>query len=326
MVFCCIVFVFTAVSLPTKMIYAQEITLYWASFLPKNHPETVDIQKYYIDRVNERAKGQLVIKYRGGPEVMAPPDLGTAVKNGVVDLCTTTVGYYEAIVPGVGGLMLTELTPDEEQRPGGANNYIIKLHRDHGLVFLGRAAAGKEPFFYFFLNKKIEKPDDFTRFKLGCATALRAASKAWGASVVPLKLSEYYTAMERNLVDGIPGCPIPTWVAFGCHEVTKYVLDYQFYQSTAMAIMNPKSWEKLPEGVKKIMNETMVDYQKVKMEVMAQSVAKSRQKMKAAGVEFYKLSPEHGNWLVKTAYDAAWDYQHERFPKVTEDLRKHLSK
>ena len=151
-VFWVIAFLLTAVALPPKVIQAKEITLYWASFLPKNHPQTKDFQKYYVDRVNERAKGQLVIKYRGGPEVIRPPDLGTAVKNGVVDICTVIVGYYEAIVPGVGALMLSEFKPDEERQRSGVIDYIEKLHKDHGLVFLGRSHPTPDRYFGFYRN------------------------------------------------------------------------------------------------------------------------------------------------------------------------------
>ena len=322
----CIALAVAAMSIKTDVVQAEETTLYWASFLPKNHPETKDVQEYYIDRINERAKGRLVIKYRGGPEVIPPPNLGTAVKNGVVDICTTTVGYYEAIVPGIGALMLTELTPDEERQRQNLIDYVDKLHIEKGMIFLGRAAPGKEPFFYFFLNKKVEKPEDLKKMKLGTATAMRAAAKAWGASVTPLKLSEYYSAMERNLVDGVPGCPIPTWVAFGAHEVTKYVLDHQFYQSTAVAIMNAGKWTNLTEDVKKIMKEVMVEFQKDKMEIGIKRVAWGRKKMKDSGVEFYKFSPEDAEWLSKTAYDAAWEYQHKRFPEVTDNLQRLLTK
>ena len=101
--------------------------------------------------------------------------------------------------------------------------------------------------------------------KLGTATASRAAAEAWGATVTPVKISDYFTAMERKLVDGIPGCPIDTWVSLGCEEVTKYVLDYQFYQSTATALMNLNSWNKLPDDVKKIMYDTMDEYYVAKM-------------------------------------------------------------
>jgi TRAP-type transport system periplasmic protein len=304
---------------------ADEIKMFWASFLPKNIPETSDFQTLFVDKVNERAKGKLNIGYRGGPEAIPPTDLGDATAKGIIDMCTTTVGWYEAIVPGVGALMLSDYTPQAERANTALLDYTKKLHADHGLYWLGRSAPTKDNFFYIFLNKKVEKPEDFKKMKLGVATAARATAEAWGATVTPVKISDYFTAMERKLVDGIPGCPIVTWVSLGCQEVTKYVLDYQFYQSTATALMNLKSWNKLPDDVKKIMYDTMGEFYVARMDVEAKREEGARKKMKDARIEFYKFAdPKDGQWLIKTADDAGWKYQHDRFPEVTDQLEKFL--
>jgi TRAP-type transport system periplasmic protein len=306
---------------------ADEIKMFWASFLPKSSPETLDFQTLFVDKVNERAKGKLNIGYRGGPEAIPPTDLGDATVKGVIDMCSTTVGWYEAIVPGIGALMLTEYSPQQERANTAFMVYIKKLHADRGLYWLGRASPTKDNFFTIFLNKKVQKPEDVKKMKLGVATAARAAAEAWGATVTPVKISDYFTAMERKMVDGIPGCPIVTWVSLGCQEVTKYVLDYQFYQSTATALMNLKSWNKLPDDVKKIMYDAMGEFYSARMAVAAKSVEAARKKMMDAGIEFYKFAdPKDGEWLMKTTYDAGWKYQHDRFPEVTDQLEKFLRK
>lgn len=306
---------------------AAEIKLYWVSFLPRSLPETRDFQTLFVDKVNERAKGKLKIIYRGGPEAIPPTDVANAVQKGIIDMCTTTVGWYEAVVPGVGALMLSDYTPQEERTNTAFMNYVEKLHAAHGLYWLGRASPTKGKFFYIFLNKKVEKPEDFKKLKLGVATAARAAAKAWGATVTPVKISDYFTAMERKLVDGIPGCPIVTWVALGCNEVTKYVLNYQFYQSTATALMNLKSWNKLPGDMKKMMYDTMGEYYGARMNANARRLKAARKKMLDSGVEFYKFAnPKDGAWLMMTATEAGWKYQHERFPEVTDQLEKFLRK
>ena len=306
---------------------ADEITLNWASFLPKNTLETKAFQEHFVDKVNEKAKGKVKINYRGGPEAVPPVDLGKATQKGIIDLCTTTVGWYEAIVPGVGAMMLTNYTPAEEFANAELMDYVEKMHAAGGLRWLGRAAPTDNDFFYIFLNKKAVKPADFKGMKLGTATAARAAAEAWGAAVTPVKISDYFTAMERKMVDGIPGCPPDVWVNLGCQEVTKYVLDYQFYKSTATAIMNLDSWNKLPDDVKQIMMDTMKEYNVIKAKLAVQREEESRKKLSDAGVEFYKFDdPNDGKWLIDTAYSAAWDYQRERFPEVTEKLEKLLRK
>jgi TRAP-type C4-dicarboxylate transport system substrate-binding protein len=242
-------------------------------------------------------------------------------------MCSTTVGWYESVVPGVGALMLSDYTPQEERANKAFMDYVEKLHADHGLYWLGRSAPTKNNFFYIFLNKKVEKPEDFKKMMLGVATAARAAAKAWGATITPVKISDYFTAMERKMVDGIPGCPITTWVALGCQEVTKYVLDYQFYQGTATALMNLKSWNKLPDDLKKLMYDTMGEFYAARMDAAARRVEGAEKKMKDMGIEFYKFkNPKDGEWLMKTTYDAGWKYQHDRFPEVTDQLEKFLRK
>ena len=46
-----------------------------------------------------------------------------------------------------------------------------------------------------------------------------------------------------------------------------------------------------------------------------------------AGIEFYKFAdPKDGEWLINTAYDAGWKYQHDRFPEVTDSWKNSLGK
>ena len=322
-------FMFVAGTVPSKGVCAEPIVLNWSSILPKNSPETVAFQEFAIDRMNERAKGALVIKYRGGPEVIAPANIGKAVQNGIVDIATTFVGFYEAIVRGVGAAMLTELTPQEERTPGGAYDYLVELHKKNGLMFLGRQAPSREDerFFYCYLNKRVEKPQDFAKLRIGAGPAARAASLAWGAKVIPVRgVADYYTSMERGLYDGVSSCPLITWVALGCHEVTKYVIDQPYYQSTAMAIMNLNSWNRIPQHLQNMMVDVMNEYPELKMEEHTKNLTKARQKALDAGVEFYKLAPDVAGWFIKTAYEAAWDYQMKRFPDVTPGLKKVLTK
>ena len=300
-------FMFLAGMLPSKVSCAGPIELNWVSVLPKNNPETKAFQKFFVDRVNELAKGELFIKYRGGPEVMAPPNIAPGVKKGVVDIATIFVGFYEAIVPGIAAAMLTELTPYEERKPGGAYDFMLEHHKKHGLMYLGRQAPSVENFFYCILNKRVEKPQDFAKLKIGSATAARPAAKAWGASVVPIKPSDYYTAMERNLVDGVASCPLLTWAAQGCEEVSKYVIDHPYYKSTAMSIMNLKSWNRLPKHLQNLMNQVMIAYPRFKMENHTNEDARARVKILDAGVEFYRLSPETAEWFLGTANKAAWN-------------------
>ena len=66
---------------------ADPITLSLVSFVPLT--DKVEFQsgkRMFIDRVNERSKGELIIKVKGGPEVIKPFDLGVSVQRGGIDM------------------------------------------------------------------------------------------------------------------------------------------------------------------------------------------------------------------------------------------------
>jgi len=325
-VLCCLSFIFVAGLVPAKSFCAEQFTLNWASMLPRTNTEAIAFQKLFADRVNEKAKGQMVINYKGGPDVIGQFDLGTAVQNGIIDIAMVSVGFYEAIVPGNGAAMLSELTPQEERRPGGAFAYLDEMHNKAGIKYLGRAAPSKDPFFFVFTRKKVTTQKDFQGFRIGCSTGSRSAVEGWGATVVNVKISDYYNAMERGLVDGTAGVPLDVWVSLGAHEVTKYVIDHPYYVSTAVAIMNLNNWKKLPKNLQDIINDSMISFEKEKTVVEQKTREEARQKMISSKIEFYKLAPPVADWFVKTAYNAAWDYQQKRFPDVTPRLRELLTK
>ena len=55
-------------------------------------PSMVDTFKplaMLIEKVKSRSNGELIIEYKGGGEVVAPPDQAIAVKKGVVDMSMT---------------------------------------------------------------------------------------------------------------------------------------------------------------------------------------------------------------------------------------------
>ena len=69
----------------------------------------------FVDKVNERSKGEVTIKLLGGGEVIEPVDQGFAVQMGVVDMALTLVGYYESLVPGAGAINLSQVSHELER-------------------------------------------------------------------------------------------------------------------------------------------------------------------------------------------------------------------
>ena len=316
----------TPTSSPTAQPPAEPVTLEWVSFVPSTSSTIAGIEKTFINKVVESAAGDIVINYRGGPESIPNQDLPVAVQAGVIDLAVTTYGDYESLVHGANGAILTQISLEEERKPGGAYDYLVELHKSAGLFYLGRGVKTAEGFFRLALNKKVETQEDFTGLMIGGGPSARAPAVGWGATYSAVNLPEFYTAMERGMVDGIAGAAVSTWFNSGVYEVTKYMLDHPYYESSVSIIMNLDSWNQLPQNLQNIMMESIISSEKEQIALYAETEAQLIQKIKDGGVEFYKLSPDVAEWYVKTAYDAAWDYQQERFPEETQKLRELLSK
>lgn len=317
--------------LSAGMVLAQStsshpIQLNWVSFVAANQVTCTAFKQAFIDRVNEKAKGELVFNYRGGPETIGAYDQGKAVQRGVVHMALVPASFYEPVAPGVAGLMLSRVTLEEERKPGAGYDYLVELHKKAGLFYLGRGTPSKEDFLYLMLVKKVTKPEDFPKIRIGTAAGARAAVKAWGAADVSVQMSEYYAAMERGTVDGIASAALSNWVGLGLHEVTKYALDHPYYKAPNACIVNLDTWNGLPAHLKTVMMETMIQAEKDNEQFYAEYAEKLKQKMVDSKVEFYKFAPDVARWFLDTAYNAAWQFQNERFPEVTPKLRDLLSK
>lgn len=306
----------------------KPIELDWVSFLPKNFVEPVNVQKHFVDKVNERAKGKLVINFRGGPETFGAFDIPKAVQSGVVDMGMVFVGAVEPVVPGVGATMLTELNLEEERQPGGAYDYVLELYKDNGLYYLGRGFHTGKGFFYTWLReKRVDERGDFAGLSIGGTTAAQPAVKAWGATYTPIPLDESYSAMERGVVDAITAQPPASWKDFKNYEVSKYVIDHAIYAATPMVFMNLDSFNSLPKDLQDIITGTFVEAEKEISKAAAQIMEDAMAWMVANGhIEPIKLSPEDTKWYLDAAYEGAWQHQQENFPEVTPKLKELYSK
>jgi len=303
---------------------AEAINLNWATFMPGSHPEVIGFNRGFISKALELSKGRLAFKFRGGPEAFAPVDLPKVTQSGIVDFAIILAGIAETTCPGVGATILSRISVDEE-RKNGTYAYMDQLSNKGGLHYMGRHSMATDfQFFHLFLNKKVENPEDFKKLRLGTATAARAATEGWGAAPVNLQMTDYYTALERNTVDGIPSPPT-NWVSSGCQAVTKYMAQPGFYTSSLVVVMNLNTWNKLPQDLQEVINDAMRYSEKMLGEVYAEDKAKSIQKVKEAKVEIYDFSPDTAKWFVETAYESAWAYQMKRFPKETPRLKTLLS-
>src|SRR5687767_15793819 len=158
---------------------AQEATLKLVSAFG----ETTTYVKHmtpWIQKFNAEGKGIAQINFIGGPKAIPTFEVGTSVKNGVVEMAMSTGAFYTNLMPEADFLKLTQITI-AEQRKNGAFEYINKVwNQKANMAYLARMVD--ETPFHLYLTKKIDKPD-LTGLKLRITPVYRDFFASMGASL-----------------------------------------------------------------------------------------------------------------------------------------------
>ena len=170
---------------------AKPVTINLVSFVPKMNISYRGWAPLFVDKVNERAKGELIIKYRGGPEVIAPFDLAKAVGSGVTDMAILTTGFYSSVVPGASMMIYSKISTEDE-RANGTYALQRKMHAKAGIQFIGNLQPMDGQFFYVCLRKPVKTRSDFKGLKLAGSPMFLPCYQAMGAAVVKATLKDYY--------------------------------------------------------------------------------------------------------------------------------------
>ncbi len=278
----------------------------------------------FIDKVNEQAKGELIIQHVGGPEAISMFEQGFATVRGVVQMAFVWQGAYAGVVPTARVNYLSKMSAAEEEKRG-VIALLRKVHADSGLYFLGKPRdldpAGL--FFLYSTKKKIEKPQDLAGLKIGSESgATVPAIKSLGGIPVILPTPEVFPALERGVVDYWITTPTSLVFAFSGHQLVKYKVDYGFYQDATAFLFNLDAWNRIPPHLQKLMQDI---HKELQQEALADFTARTQaadQTTKDAGVEFVKWSEEDGKWFVDTIHNYVWDEIITRDPDIGKQFYK----
>lgn len=306
---------------PSKV---QPIELKAVTFLPRASFAVASFFPF-MDKVNKAAKGELTIKYLGGPEVVPQYDQAAAVQKGVVDITHIPPSFYATIVPVGKFFPYSELTPAEE-RAAGVYDFFVQEHKKAGFYYLGRGDPLKKiGFYFFFLRKRAQTPADLAGRTIHDGLSKEFMLKL-GINVVTVDVSELYSAMERGLIGGYVN-PLTTIKSASLQEVTKYCIDLPLFNSCkVMAFMKLDTWNRLPKNLQDVMTQAALEVEQEFTGEVDRFMNETRQLLSNAGCEFYKFSPADEAWWYKTSRDAEWEMLSKDYPELASKLRYLLTK
>ncbi len=299
---------------------SQAAELKMATFLPK---DDVNLTAWwaFVEEVNKKSKGEVVIKFVGGPEAIPAFKQFEAVRTGVVDIIFGCEAYYGAMVTGAAYTHLSRLTPMEERKVGYFE-LRKELLKKHNVMYLGRPEYGV--WFHLFTNKPVKRPQELAGQKIRTSATYEPFVRVLGAVPITLPGAEVYTALERGVVDGYAWSVLGN-ISMGWHEVCKYILEPKIYSMNLETLINLDTWNKLPKSAQELMSKLMVENEEKFEKIFVELGEKELKAMQDKGMRLIKFSPEDTKWYVDTAYKAGWDEVIKKSPELGEKLKKLLS-
>jgi TRAP-type transport system periplasmic protein len=224
---------------------AEPTVLKAAGAWPQTSPFAEMYFKYF-DLVREKSKGQLQIKWVGGPEYIKEKDLPKAAATGVIDLFHTSLGYHSGQVPEAAiadSYPLYRSFRSEPEAYYEVRKIMASVFED---TLKAKTLGEIQVFpFFVFLKKPIRNIEDFKGLNIRAAGGFAPfVVRALGATPTTTPTTEVYMALERGVIDGAVR-NLPALNSFKEYEFAKFGMAYPLTWATGDVCISLRAWDKL---------------------------------------------------------------------------------
>ena len=226
---------------------AEQITLKFAHPGAPTGGVATEIVEPWIAKVNSEAAGLFHVQLYAGPALGQFPQIYDRVLNGVADIAFGLLGPLSRQFPITSVASLPFATPN-------ASVGSVALWRvyERGLLASEWKQVKLLTFMVFpsvalHVKKPIQSLADIDGMKLSVQSRLMAdTTHLLGVAPITLPVTELYESVNRGVVDGsVIGWPAAK--SYRLVEVTNYHLEVPLGSEVTFVMMNNKSYEKLPE-------------------------------------------------------------------------------
>ncbi len=281
---------------------------------------TVWVRQFHLftDAVHRDSKGGTRFQFVGGPEAIPPFEQIEAVRRGVVDIALLPAAYFVAQMPEADAMKLSRHSPMEERKRGIFAFYRELMEKRLNVIYLGKITGGIT--YHLYLRKPLKGPD-LTGLKVRVTPIYEPFVRALGGVGVTTAPGEVYVALERAIVDGF-GWPSIGVHEMGWEEVVRYVIDPGFYQTDVCVLVNRKTWDGLPAGVRKLIADAIERAERETYDLSRKLARQEREFLLSRGVQVIEFRDSDREFYLDTAYRAGWEKVIAKSPAIGERLRK----
>ncbi|GAA0315485.1 TRAP transporter substrate-binding protein [Psychrobacter aestuarii] len=234
----------------------ETTTLRFSHFWPATAATHTEIFEPWAKKIEEESGGRLKVEIYPSATLSKPDATYDAAAKGTVDIGSQLQGYTNGRFP------LTQVA----ELPGLSNSatqmncmlqtlyddgVIAKEYEDTHLLFM----MGTGPGGIHTIDKAIRAPEDLKGLRIRRPSAIAGEIiEAAGGTPVGLPATDIYTSLQRGVLDGL-SLPWDATGSFRLIELTNTHTNIPFYSSAIMVTMNKNTYERLPDDLKKVIDD-----------------------------------------------------------------------
>lgn len=279
------------------------VHLKFSTWHPPVGGDVKTVWKPMLAELEKRSGGRIKTTLYAGGALGKGPEHFDIVKNGLSDFGYFTATWTPGRFPVSDVLSLaTRVEGKEKSAKVGLEMYnnnkaMQEEFKDVKVLALNGCISA-----YLWTTKPVKTLADCKGLKLRSPGGHQTNYiKALGAEPVFMPLGDVYLALETGAIDGLVTCP-PAFIAFKLPEVAKFGAIATFGCVTEGVVMNKKSWNKLPDDLKPIVEEVVGNPYETSGGMNNVAYGKMMEIIKAKGVKLYELpEAEQAKWTAAFA-------------------------
>ncbi|WP_208644227.1 TRAP transporter substrate-binding protein [Vreelandella andesensis] len=283
----------TAATLFSSSLQAAE-RLRVAGNFPTDHSVSRAME-IFKQQVESESNGEIQIDLFPAMQLGGATENVDQVRSGTIFAVFTSIAYFTRSIPEYEAVSLPFLFDNREQAfavmDGPVGEQLDEKMEALGFVNLGYGELG----FRHVTNslRPITSVEDFSgmRIRLQPNEVHLQTFRALGANPVSMDVSELYSALQQNVLDGQEN-PYNIIASRRFNEVQEYLSDSGHFYDFINAVANQRSYERLSEEHRTIIDAAMADAMMWQREAAAAEEEQWRDQLIADGMEFTPISSE----------------------------------
>jgi TRAP-type C4-dicarboxylate transport system substrate-binding protein len=242
--------------------------------------------------IEARSKGRIEVKLFPRNQLGTIASQIEGMQLGTIEAFTSPADFYAGVDPRFGVFSIPVLFKDLEQTDKvlldpALNKEILGLGADKNLQVVSIYTFA---FAHYLGKQPIRKLDDFKgkKLRVNATAAERAKMRQFGATAVPMDLSEVIPGLQQGVIDGTQSVTA-VYVNLKFNEISKTLLELNDTMVVSVGVVSRPWLAKLPPDLREIVID---EGQKLQPRMMAQSRVLDeamRKRWIDAGGEFVRL-------------------------------------